>query len=99
MAPSVTPTGNDFFAAFIQNGCLSVNLSPNEELAQKRQDLLNKNTIRSENIAMIKSDSCLKACQIKNYEDWVTFCGDKSHDLLVNPCSESPSRYTRFSYP
>ena len=77
-------------------GCavnLSVNLISEERLTQKRLYLLSKNTIKSENKAY------LKACQIENYEEWVTFSDDKLYDLWVkfrvlefryqNPCSAS----------
>jgi hypothetical protein len=39
-----------------------------EELAQKRQDLLNKNTIKSEKNAKRKFEAYLKACHIECYE-------------------------------
>jgi hypothetical protein len=48
---------------------LSVNIISDEELAQKRQDLLTKNTIKRENNAKRKFEVYLKACHIENYEE------------------------------
>ena len=59
---------------------LSVNIISDEELAQKRQDLLNKNTIKSENNAKRKFEAYLKVCHIKNYEEWITFSDEKLDD-------------------
>ena len=47
---------------------LSVIMISDEELAQKRQDLLNKNTIKSEKNAKRKFEAYLKACHIECYE-------------------------------
>jgi hypothetical protein len=47
----------------------NANLISDEELTQKRQDLHNKNTIKSENDANIKLGAYLKARRIENYEE------------------------------
>ena len=62
---------------------LNVNLILDDELAQKRQELMNKNTIKSEKNAKRKFESYLKACQIENIEEWLTFSDEKLDDLLV----------------
>ena len=63
----------------------SVNVISDEELAQKRQGLLDKNTIKSENNGKRKFDHVVyfKACRIENYEEWITFRDEKLDDLLM----------------
>ena len=69
--------------AFFKMASNNVDIISDEELAQKRQDLLNKNTLKRESSAKRKFEVYLKDCQMENYEEWVTFSDDKLDDLLV----------------